>query len=323
VIGSRPAGVGGAFTAIADGGKSAYVNPAGLVLIPARELELSSGERWGSVATSVKRVLHLAAYAARTGDQEVLDSTTWEAGLGFGVEPVKRVKLGATLAWSHLSLDGLRRADGADEATTVTADDTHARLTAGLLLTLLGAETRTYPTLRFGVSYQPGFDWTAQVADGNTGEPAAPKAFRRPSLVTAGFALRSADRWSFSFQGDFIRYNEVVDAMHRNSGSAADPFRLKDAVEPRMGVEFAAPLWCGCGVMKARAGLHYRSPGTLEYEGSDPAAAAAFAPGNWRTVASLGVSFLTEHFGNALRFDLDSKDLFDGPDISFGIAWRF
>jgi hypothetical protein len=75
--------------------------------------------------------------------------------------------------------------------------------------------------------------------------------------------------------------------------------------------------------MKARAGLHYRSPGTLQYDGGDPATAAAFAPGKWRTVASLGVSFLTEHFGNALRLDLDSKDLFEGPEISFGIAWRF
>jgi hypothetical protein len=38
---------------------------------------------------------------------------------------------------------------------------------------------------------------------------------------------------------------------------------------------------------------------------------------------SVGGSFLAEYFGNAVRLDLDSKDLFDGPALSFGIVWRF
>ena len=32
---------------------------------------------------------------------------------------------------------------------------------------------------------------------------------------------------------------------------------------------------------------------------------------------------MTEHFGKALRLDVDAKDLFDGPELSFGMAWRF
>jgi hypothetical protein len=220
-------------------------------------------------------------------------------------------------------MDGLRREGDADEATVVDADEGRVRVTAGMLLTIIGSENRSYPTLRVGVSYQPGFDWTASVQDGRTGEPAAPKAIRRPTIVTAGVAWRTADRWSFSAQGDFVRYREVEDALRRNSGSLADGFTLPDVVEPRLGAEFAAPLWCGCGVFKARAGLHYAAAGTLRYDGTDPRLAQAFGSGKWRTVASAGISFLTEHFGNALRLDLDSKDLFEGPELSFGIAWRF
>lgn len=333
--GSRPAGVGGAFTAIADGGKAVYVNPAGLALIPSWEVDLSSGERWVAVSGQARRHLTLSAYATKLGEQEVqpagldgapsgsLASSEREAGLGFGAEPVRRVRIGATVAWSHLSLDGLRRAGDADEATTVAADSTHVRLTTGVLLTLVGSETRSFPTLRLGLSYQPGFDWTAQVADGNTGEPASPVAIRRPSLLTAGLAWRTADRWSFSAQGDFIRYHEVVDALRRNVGDRGDGFSLPDVVEPRLGAEFGAPLWCGCGVVKLRAGIHYQSPGTLRYVGDDPWALAAFTAGRWRTVYSLGGSFMTEHFGKAVRLDLDAKDLFDGPELSFGMAWRF
>jgi hypothetical protein len=331
VLGSRPAGLGGAFTAIADGGKAAYGNPAGLVLIPAWEVELSTGERWAAVSGSALGHLHLSAYAAKTGAQHVdvagspgafLDSSAWEAGFGLGVEPFRGLKVGGAVAWSHLGMEGLRRVGDADEATTVAADNGQVRLTAGLLLTLVGAETRSFPTLRLGLSYQPGFDWSADVADGNTGEPAVSTAIRRPSLVTAGLAWRANDRWSFSLQGDVIRYREVVDALRRNVGDLAVGFQLPNALEPRFGTEFGTPLWCGCGVVKFRGGLHYRSPGTLAYDGNDPVA-AAFTPGRWRTVGTLGFSFLTEHVGHALRLDLDAKDLFEGPDLSFGITWRF
>jgi hypothetical protein len=316
--GSRPAGLGGAFTGVADGGKAAYSNPAGLVQIPAWEVDLSTGERWAALSGGGLGRLRLSAYVTNTGDQrlELLDSSSREAGLAFGAQPFPRVKVGGALAWSHLS------ADGADEATTVAADSTKVRLTAGLLLTLIGAEAGPRPSLGLGLSYQPGFDWSAEVADGSTGEPAVSAAIRRPSLISAGLAWR-ATRWSFSAQGDLIRYHEVVDALRRNVGTRADGFRLPDAVEPRVGAELLTPLSCGCGVVALRGGIHGRSPGTLGYEGDDPVAAAAFAAGHWRTVATLGASFLTEHFGKALRLDLDARDLLDGPDLSFGMAFRF
>jgi hypothetical protein len=75
--------------------------------------------------------------------------------------------------------------------------------------------------------------------------------------------------------------------------------------------------------VRLRGGLHYRSPGTLRYLGPDPILRRTFAPESWRTVATLGASFFAEHMGHALSLDIDSRDVFEGPDLSFGIVWRF
>jgi hypothetical protein len=205
----------------------------------------------------------------------------------------------------------------------VDGEDGQLRASLGLLVVLIGANARALPSLRMGVSYQPGFDWSAQMK-ADPAAPAAPIDIHRPSVITAGFAWRAADRWTVLAQGDVIRYSEVVDALVRNVGpDAAAGFRMPNVVEPRVAAEFSAPLWCGCGSVKLRGGLHYRSPGTLGYEGTDPVAAQASGPGNWRTVATFGASFFTEYLGNGIRLDLDSRDLLEGPDLSFGIVWRF
>ena len=89
----------------------------------------------------------------------------------------------------------------------------------------------------------------------------------------------------------------------------------------------AVPTKTGTGSVKSsvkvRAGLHYQSPGTLRYEGDDPTLAAAFTGQRRQVIFTLGGSFFAEHFGNALRFDLDSRNVLGGPDLSFGVVWRF
>ena len=94
-------------------------------------------------------------------------------------------------------------------------------------------------------------------------------------------------------------------------------------MEPRLGTEFATPLRCGCGTVKLRAGLHYESPGNLRYLGSDPVLHDAFRVRSWRTTVTAGASFFAEYFGNAVRLDVDSRDLLDGPALSAGVVWRF
>jgi hypothetical protein len=53
-IGSRPAGLGGAFVAVADDSRAALHNPAGVALVPNFEVALGTGERWGAVALALR-----------------------------------------------------------------------------------------------------------------------------------------------------------------------------------------------------------------------------------------------------------------------------
>ena len=315
-VGSRPAGMGGAFVALADDTKAAVVNPAGLMLIPLTELSLSSGERWAAASTG-QRLLRLAGYLTRSdAETPTLDSSVLEGGLATGFKPFRRVSLGVGVAWSRLTLEPASVSTG----TPSSSEDTQVRFTAGLLLDLLKRTGGSLPALRLGVSYQPGFDWSLRL-------PASPSAnptdVRRPSLVAAGLAFRPKDRWTLSVEGDLVRYREVIETLRRNSAALAGEWSLPDAVEPRAGVEFSAPLWCGCGVVRLRGGLHYRSSGRLRYGGTDPQLARAFEHDPWQTTGTLGASFFTEHFGHALRIDVDSRDVFNGPELSFGLVFRF
>ncbi len=310
-VAARSSGLGGAFVAVADGVNAIEANPSGIATIPESEAEVTSA-RLFAIGHDLRRV-SIGAYAANvdredeaTGGRDRLASSVWDAGVTLAATPIPRLRLGATGAWSHLHLEGGARADSA-----------HFKLSTGALLTLVGDGSRGLPSLRLGVSYQPGFDWFADT-------PArASVVFRRPSTASLGLAWRPSDRWLFSAQGDLVRYREIVDALRRNVGSAADGFGLSDAVEPRVGAEFGQPLSCGCGIVKVRGGLYYAAPGTLAYDGPDPSLARAFGRDGWRTVASAGASFLSEHFGQALRLDVDAGDVFHGPDLSVSVVWRF
>jgi hypothetical protein len=337
-LGSRPGGLAGAFVGLADGVKAALANPAGLTLIPVSEIGLATGRPWISVAHG-RQTFRAAAYFAQTDQATVdlaqvepstqgsLDSSVWEAGFAAGVQVQSRVRFGASLAWSRLRLDGQRSGPGSSGEEAVLAsvhgDDTHVRASVGMLLILVGANATALPSVRFGVSYQPGFDWSAQATPG-PGASAAPIDVRRPTLITGGFAWRAADRWTVLAQGDAIRYGEVVATLERNVGPAeAAGFHLKNVLEPRVAAEFSAPLWCGCGNVKLRGGLHYRSPGTLAYDGPDPVLAQAFVPGSWQTVVTLGASLFGEYAEKGIRVDVDSRDVVHGPELSFGVVLRF
>jgi hypothetical protein len=331
--GSRPAGIGGAFAAVADGGKALYFNPAGLAQIPQQELELSFADPWLSAAARLGP-LRLGAYATRSpfGDPEPtadsLDLRFSELGFGVGIAPLHRLKLGVSAAWSGLELAGRRSAPDASgqlaPLVEISGEDRQLRLTFGALFTVYTKEVRGLPSLRVGAAYQRGFDWQGRVAEAAPGAQSRPIRVRRPSVLTAGLAFYGTHQWSLFAQGDVIRYGEVLGSVRGNVGSAvARGFDIDDAIEPRVGGEFAIPLTCGCGTLKLRGGLQYLSPGTLVYTGADPVLEQLFGPRSWRTVASLGASFFAEYFGKALRLDLDSKDVLDGPALSFGIVFRF
>jgi hypothetical protein len=53
-VGSRPAGLGGAFVAVADDTRAAVTNPAGIALVPELEVSFGLGELWGAFATALR-----------------------------------------------------------------------------------------------------------------------------------------------------------------------------------------------------------------------------------------------------------------------------
>jgi hypothetical protein len=342
-LGSRPGGLGGAYVAVADSVKAARVNPAGLALVPDWEVGFSSLRLWTGAAKG-GRYVRLAAYLAETdtpssgGLAGVVGGPTArvrEAGFSAAVSPWRGVRLGVTAARTRLRLSGGSApaagmpapAAGVPMAGVALAgESSELRWTAGLLLDLIGRPGITVPSLRLGVALQPGFDWTVQrsATGPHTGVERSDVDLRRPTVASAGLAWRTSGRWTVTGQADLIRYGEVVDTLSRNVGApASDLFRLSEAVEPSLGVEFASHLWCGCGNVRARAGIRGRSPGSLRYVGSDPVLARAFPGGDWDTVLTLGGSYVGEYLGRAIRLDLDSTDLLDGPRLSFGVAVRF
>jgi hypothetical protein len=329
-VGSRPAGLGGAFVAVADDARAAFVNPAGLTQIPLTEISASTGRPWLSVATGRRRI-RLAAYYTRSEQEQPptvadaarlsLQPAVWEAGAAAGFQPFRNVRLGATVAYRHLKVEEEGRSPVNGSAPVhplVGQGEGRVRVTLGMLVDLIPATVVGASPLKLGIAYQPGVSWTL------TGAEMAPVELRRPSVSSVGLAWRATNSWSVTGQADVIRYHEVVDALLRNVGDEAGrDFDLANAVEPRFGAEFATPLRCGCGTLKLRGGLHYESPGTLRFDGTDPVLRDAFRVRSWRTTVTLGASFFAEHFGNALRIDVDSRDVLDGPALSAGVVWRF
>jgi hypothetical protein len=335
--GSRPAGLGSAYVAVADGVRAASINPAGLALIPDWELGVSSARFWTGAAHGGKRV-RLAAYIAETdtpssGGPELdeegpLTARVREVGLAGALEPVRGVRLGVTASWARLRVDGdpFALAAAPDARVSMAGESTRLRWTLGALVDLTRRHGPSVPSLRLGFAVQPGLDWSV---DRSVSAPEAALEttsveLRRPTLVSAGLAWRSSGRWTIAAEADLIRYSEVLDTLTGTVGSeTSDAFELGDAVEPRLGLEFAAPLSCGCGNVRVRGGVRGRSPGSLRYSGDDAALASAFPGASWRAVFTLGASLVGEYFGRAIRLDLDSTDLLEGPRLSVGATVRF
>jgi hypothetical protein len=329
-VGSRSAGMGGAFLAVADDARAAVTNPAGLTQVPVNEVSMSTGRPWAAVASGRRRI-RFAAYATkaeqepaepREGPERIsLQPSITEVGVAAGLQMFKRVRLGAAVARSRLNVEeeGRNASNGAQPLhPLVGGEDAQVRYTAGVLVDLLRVNGASTSPLRFAFAVQSGIDWAVPATGRGTID------IRRPTVTSFGLGWRADNHWSFSAQGDFIRFRDVVETLRRNVGeAAADGFVLPDEVEPRIGGEYATPLTCGCGSVKVRAGLHYESPGTLRYEGDDAALAATFSGQRRQVVFTLGGSLFAEHFGNALRLDLDARDVLDGPDLSFGVVWRF
>ncbi len=159
-----------------------------------------------------------------------------------------------------------------------------------MLLTLFASEVRGLASLRLGVSYQPGFDWSADVGSGDTGEPAAERdpqavagqrragvAYGRPMELLGAGRLRPLPRGAWTpCDGTSAPARRL---RHRRRGGAQA--RRRDAVPLVVRLRRRQGAW--------RAPLPIARHAALPREAT-LRLAAAFAPGPgapWRAWASV------------------------------------
>ena len=368
-VGSRPAGLGGAYVAVADSIRTATVNPAGVALIPRAELAAGTANLWAGVGFSLRstakaatppqgptpaapppripvrptqpggtlvvpcaparltRPLAVALFAeqAVTQDNRVevvrgpsltesgqLSSTAEEVGLSVARGLVPWLDLGVTVSWRHVRLEGesaiLNLAGDELSRVTIGGDSNKARGIAGLLATFGPSSDPT--AFRLGLAYhQDLVAWKVERTelDRVGGKVFGPRTIdiEEPPVFAAGAALRLSDTWLFTGEVDYIWYERVTRSLERNTDAAtASPFRLRNRLEPRLGLEMTRPSPTG-GYFKVRAGIRRETPGRLAYEGTDPILLQAFGRSGDAFRAGAGASLLGEFYENGFRFDVD------------------
>ena len=367
--GSRPAGLGGAYVAVADSIRTATVNPAGVALIPRAELALGTANLWAGIGFSLRstakaaappqgptpaappprvpvrptqpggtivvpcaparltRPLAVALFAEQsvTQDNQVevvrgpsltesgqLSSTAEEVGLSVARGLVPWLDLGANVSWRHVRLEGesavLSLAGDELSRVTLGGDSNKARGIAGLLATFGPSSDPT--AFRLGLAYhQDLVAWKVERTEFDRvgGVVTGPRTIdiEEPPVLAAGAAVRLSDTWLVTGEVDYIWYERVTRSLERNTDAAtASPFRLRNRLEPRLGIEMTRPSPTG-GYFKVRAGIRRETPGRLAYEGADPILRQAFGPSGDAFRAGAGASLLGEFYENAFRFDVD------------------
>jgi long-chain fatty acid transport protein len=350
--GSRAAGLGGAFVAVADDARAAVLNPAGVALVPGTELAAATADLWDVAAVALRgepgavpprpggmagpttpcaprpsRPWAVAFFAEqaleqttrtdlvagpRLVEQGTLRGKTEQIGLGVAKGLAPWLNLGLTVSWRHLRLDGssaLSTAEGADlRRLTLEGDANKARAIVGALA--IFGPTSGHSGARVGLAFAHDLSrWSVERRglDVDAGTVSAPSRvhIEEPPVLSGGVAWRLADRWLISGQVDYVWYRQVLETLRGNApGEDGQAFRLRNGVEPRLGIEYTAPAPIG-GYFKLRAGLRRETSGRLRYDGPDLARQQAFRGAPDALRGSAGVSLFGEFYDRAARLDLD------------------
>ncbi|HEU0107340.1 MAG TPA: hypothetical protein VFT38_14275, partial [Vicinamibacteria bacterium] len=241
-----------------------------------------------------------------------LSSRAEEAGLSLARGLTPWLDLGVTVTWSHARLEGESAVSNlaGDELSRVIigGDANKARGIVGALATFGPASDPT--AFRIGAAYHRDLlGWSVERTeiDRVAGLVNGPRTIdiEEPPVLAAGAALRLSDNWLFSGEVDYIWYDQVTRTVARNTDAAtASSFRLRNRLEPRLGIELTRPSPTG-GYFKLRAGIRRETAGRLGYEGTDLALRQAFAQPPDAFRAGAGASLLGEFYENGFRFDVD------------------
>lgn len=242
----------------------------------------------------------------------LLSSAAEEAGLSLARGLTPWLDLGVTVTWSHVRMEGQSAVSdlAGDELSRVTigGDSNKARGIAGALASFGPARDPT--AFRLGVAYhQDLFGWSVERTelDRVRGAVFGPRTIdiEEPPVLAAGAAIRLSDTWLFSGEVDYIWYERVGRTLARNTDpDTAAPFRLKNRLEPRLGLEMTRSSPTG-GYYKLRAGIRRETSGRLGYEGAALALRQAFEQPPDAFRVGVGASLLGEFYENGFRFDVD------------------
>jgi hypothetical protein len=356
-VGSRPAGMGGAYVAVADGLRAAIVNPAGLTLVPQAEASASTAPIWvaatvGKGFRDVRAALYwtrtearatsLEGLASATGFDErgAIDSHGAELGAAVGWR-WKRLRVGGSGALAQYSFTGTHSVvdgTGATRSTHLAVSGNRPFWgTVGVLLDLHGHNPRHRSALRAAVAYRFPRDWDADRGTVTLGTPPVAVAngvsFRQPASWAMGISLRAL-RGVLGTQGFLLAFEadrpvlegllDNIDASRRSEPGAFD-FQRDWDVRGGAELDFGSPIG---GVLKARVGAGRTIPAHLRYSGADPRLRALFPTDSDATdwVIGGGGSLIVEYMEKGMRLDVDVTGLdahAQGMKASVGLVLRF
>ena len=230
--GSRPAGLGGAYVAVADGVRTVTSNPAGLALVPQSELAAGTADLWGGVAYSLKRPQAMVPAAPTAGRPT-------EPGAPLPCPPARPARPFVVAVYAERSLAqqqsfSVVRAPGVVEAgeLSATSERLGASVGKGLTRWLQVGATVEWRHLRMvgGSVASAGREPLRQVTlGGDTNKPrvivGALATFGRafsPTALRLGVSYRS-DLWDWSVE------RSAVDVV---AGRITDEPRLVRVSEP-------------------------------------------------------------------------------------------
>lgn len=351
----RAAGLAGAFVAVADDSSAAFLNPAGLTLLPKTEISagllrrgaggsaladnLTANIRLGSIggaglltekwaiAAYLNEPRHvestLSAIVLPDGSQDTgyIEATVRGVGAAVGWKPSQHVRLGLRLNVSHL-----RTVGASSRHTSEGAEDLRVGVASGAsrMTGNLGVLIEPVDRIRAGLVIQSGASWAVERTAINPQlgvvlDEGTDFIVRAPAVVSGGMSVRLSDRILISGQLDYVRYGEIQSVLAVRQGSALrSDYHLDNAFEPRAGVEFSLPV--NSISLQVRGGVHSQGPGSLAYEGPDAAEVAVFRHSGRRLLMSTGCSLV---WRSGMRGDFAATFGGDRRMFSAGLAARF
>lgn len=258
-VGARPAGMGGAYSAIADGALASYWNPAGLTSIQTGEVSLSHfawyqdvSVEHGSVGFRLSRHAVMAAsitflnygqitrYDANGYEQGEVDAYDWSGAVSLGMRLSDNIAVGVTGKFINQQLDDISASTFAGDAG-VKVDLEWAAL--AVTVNNLGSDmvfdnvSEKLPTsVRFGIAAWPFDHWLTTSFE-------AEKRFDGAMIIRNGLELS----WDYHY---FIRAG-------LNMYPGDDQRSLSSG------------LVMGAGIRLAQAGFDYAYTPSDSYSGQD------------------------------------------------------